>query len=64
MDKKLVNTEEQNRAVNPGDSVTQDDSISQEPAHNPSIDEHTESKKNSEDSSRTTPATDNDEVED
>jgi hypothetical protein len=32
-DKKVVNTEEQNRAVNPGDSVTQEDSISQEPSH-------------------------------
>lgn len=32
-DKKVVNTEEQNRAVNPGDSATQEDSISQEPAH-------------------------------
>jgi hypothetical protein len=32
-EKKVVNTEEQNRAVNPGDSVTQEDSISQEPSH-------------------------------
>ena len=29
----MVNTEEQNRAVNPGDSETQEDSISQEAAH-------------------------------
>jgi hypothetical protein len=29
-DKKVVNTEEQNRAVNPGDSVIQEDSISQD----------------------------------
>lgn len=29
-DKKVVNTEEQNRAVNPGDSEYQEDSISQD----------------------------------
>lgn len=35
-DKKTVNTEEQNRAVNPGDSEYQEDSISQQPADEPS----------------------------
>ena len=32
-DKKVVNTEEENRAVNPGDSDIPEDSISQEAAH-------------------------------
>ena len=32
-DKKVVNTEEQNRAVNPGDSPVQEDSISQDAVH-------------------------------
>lgn len=37
-DKKIVNTEEQNRAVNPGDTSMPEDSPSQEAAHDPSID--------------------------
>jgi hypothetical protein len=32
-DKKIVNTEEENRAVNPGDTPTPEDSPSQEAAH-------------------------------
>lgn len=35
-DKKVVNTEEQNRTVNPGDSVIQEDSISQDAVENTS----------------------------
>lgn len=34
-DKKIVNTEEQNRAVNPGDSPVQEESVSDDPAHSP-----------------------------
>jgi hypothetical protein len=34
-DKKVVNTEEQNRAVNPGDSPVQEEAVSDDPAHQP-----------------------------
>jgi len=37
LDKKVVNTEEQNRAVNPGDAVNQEDSISQDGVVNPEV---------------------------
>jgi hypothetical protein len=34
-DKKVVNTEEQNRAINPGDAPVQEESVTDDPAHQP-----------------------------
>jgi hypothetical protein len=34
-DKKVVNTEDQNRAVNPGDSPVQEEPVSEDAAHQP-----------------------------
>jgi hypothetical protein len=34
-DKKVVNTEEQNRAVNPGDVPVQEEAVSDDPVHQP-----------------------------
>lgn len=51
-DKKVVNTEEQNRAVNPGDSPVQEDSISQDAVHDIEKSGNTEENRKTEDAKR------------